>query len=81
MDPTLPSLSPPLDFIIYAFYKNLKEIPTDHFNPNQKILLLAEYLFDVKGFSEFETLFSYLPSLIEENQNSGRRKTSSLSSL
>lgn len=46
-----------------------------HFDPNQKILLSAEYLFDVKSFSEFETLFSYLPSIIEENQITGRPKT------
>jgi len=81
MDPTLPSLSPPLDFIIHASYKNLKEIPTDHFSPNQKILLSAQYLFDVKDFSEFETLFSYLPSLIEENQKTGRPRTPSISCL
>jgi len=43
--------------------------------------LSAEYLFDIKSFSEFETLFSYLPFVIEENQNTGRLKTPSLSSL
>ena len=53
----------------------------EHFNPNQRILLSAEYLFDVKGFSEFETLFSYLPAIIEENPSTGRPKTPSLSSL
>ena len=53
----------------------------DHFNPNQRILLSAEYLFDIKSFSEFETLFSYLPSVFEENHNTGRPKTPSLSSL
>lgn len=53
----------------------------DQVNPNQRILLSAEYLFDVKSFSEFETLFSYLPSAFEENQNTGRPKTPFLSSL
>lgn len=53
----------------------------DYFNPNQRILLSAEYLFDVKNFSEFETLFSYLPSILEKNQNTGRPKTPFLSCL
>jgi len=53
----------------------------DYFNPHQRILLSAEYLFDVKNFSEFETLFSYLPSILEKNQNTGRPKTPFLSCL
>ena len=28
-----------------------------HINPYQRILLSAEYLFDIKSFSEFETLY------------------------
>jgi len=52
-----------------------------HVDPNQKILLSAEYLFDVKSFSEFETLFSFLPSMREESKTTGRPKTSSLSLL
>lgn len=53
----------------------------EHFNPDQKILLSAEYLFDIKSFSEFETLFSYLPSIPEEREKIGRPKVSSLSCL
>jgi len=53
----------------------------DHFNPDQKILLSAEYLFDVKTFSEYETLFSHLPSIPEKRGKIGRPKVSSLSSL
>ena len=52
-----------------------------HINPYQRILLSAEYLFDIKSFSEFETLFSYLPSTFKEHQNTGRPKTPSLSCL
>jgi len=53
----------------------------DHFNPDQKILLSTEYLFDVKSFSEFEALFSHLPSIPEERGNTGRPRRSSLSCL
>ncbi|GAH35460.1 unnamed protein product, partial [marine sediment metagenome] len=53
----------------------------EHFNPDQKILLSAEYLFDIKSFSEFETLFSYLPSILKEREKIGRPKVSSLSCL
>ena len=53
----------------------------DHFNPDQRILLSAEYLFDIKSFSEFEILFSYIPSIIEEKRAAGRPKVSYLSSL
>ncbi len=52
-----------------------------HINPYQRILLSAEYLFDIKSFSEFETLFSYLPSTFKEHQNTGRPKTPSLPCL
>lgn len=53
----------------------------NYLNSNQRILLSAEYLFDVKSFSEFETLFSYIPPILEENQNTGRPRISLLSSL
>lgn len=53
----------------------------EHLNPDQKILLSAEYLFDVKSFSEFETLFSYLPSILKKKGKIGRPKVSSLSSF
>ena len=44
-----------------TFHKTFKEKAMEHFNPDQRILLSAEYLFDIKTFSEFETLFDYLP--------------------
>lgn len=53
----------------------------EYFNPDQKILLSAEYLFDIKSFSEFETLFSYLPSILKEREKIGRPKVLSLSCL
>ncbi len=46
----------------------------EHFNPDQRILLSAEYLFDIKTFSEFETPFSYLPSIPEKREKIGRPK-------
>jgi len=53
----------------------------DYLDSNQRILLSAEYLFDVKSFSEFETLFSHLPPILEERGNTGRPRTSLSSSL
>jgi len=64
-----------------SFTKLLKEKRMSHIDPDQRILLSAEYLFDVKTFSEFETLFSYLPRIVEESQITGRPKTEPLSLL
>jgi hypothetical protein len=83
------SSSPPLYLELYLKLRKFslftklpfKEKPMDQVNPYQRILLSAEYLFDVKSFSEFETLFSYLPSTFKEHQNTGRPKTPFLSSL
>jgi len=52
-----------------------------YLDSNQRILLSAEYLFDVKSFSEFEALFSHLPPILEERGNTGRPRTSLSSSL
>ena len=52
-----------------------------HVDPNQKIFLSAEYLFDVKSFSEFDILFNLLPSIPEGERATGRPKTSPLSLL
>lgn len=53
----------------------------DYVNPRQRILLSADYLFDLKGFSELELLFRHLPSALEETQRTGRPRVSYLSLL
>ena len=48
----------------------------DQVNPYRRILLSAEYLFDVKSFSEFETLFSYLPPAFQGKSEYRKTKNS-----
>jgi len=51
----------------------------DQVNSHQRILLSADYLFDLKGFSELKLLFHHLPSALEEPQRTGRPRIPYLS--